>query len=518
MNPPQMEYGSRYTDDCTLRISIKERSSGGIVASKSITGVSLRDNKTQFETEIEIPSPVAWSPENPFLYVGEIVIECKGVVSDNYSDAFGIRDFRVNGRFFNLNGEKYYLRGSNITLQRFFEDPECGNLAWDREWVKQLLIDNPKSIHWNALRICVGIVPDFWYDLCDEYGIVLQNEWFYWQKHGWNEQIRKEYTDWIWSDGNHPSIVIWDAINENWDTYIGNDLISELKRLDPTRVWDAGYMTSGTQDEIDEPHTYRALTLMNSDELNKYFAEHPYNIGKLDNWDGYRQVLDAGVPQLVNEYGWIWLWRDGRPSKLTVNNYNYYVGNDATPDQRRELQAYWLQMETEWLRSERGIAGVLAFCTLTNNYGFTGDWFINRIKDLEIGPTYKWFKHCFSPEAVFIDLVDSRYVKHIAPYSPGQQIPVNMVGINDLSSTSCGKLVVNCYDENGKVMFSQEKDIEIPAFGKLNIPVIIEAPQTPGGYLITAEYSPFGKADVYISRRFVKVGDADSYSYFEIQP
>ena len=56
------------------------------------------------------------------------------------------------------------------------------------------------------------------------------------------------------------SIVIWDAINENWDSYIGNTLIPELKELDPTRIWDAGYMTSdqmGTNDEMDEPHPYR---------------------------------------------------------------------------------------------------------------------------------------------------------------------------------------------------------------------------------------------------------------------
>ena len=33
--------------------------------------------------------------------------------------------------------------------------------------------------------------PDFWYDLCDEYGIVLQNEWLYWQNHGWDEQVPK---------------------------------------------------------------------------------------------------------------------------------------------------------------------------------------------------------------------------------------------------------------------------------------------------------------------------------------
>ena len=141
----------------------------------------------------------------------------------------------------------------------------------------------------------------------------------------------------------------------------------------------------GTNDEMDEPHPYRALTLMHSSELNDYFKNNPYNLGALhENWVGFSSILDAGVPQLVNEYGWIWLWRDGRPSKLTLNNYNYYLGENATPEQCRELQAYWLELETEWLRSERSVGGILAFCHLTNNYGLQeiGSSMISRIWSL----------------------------------------------------------------------------------------------------------------------------------------
>ena len=65
-----------------------------------------------------------------------------------------------------------------------------------------------------------------------------------------------------------------------------------------------------------------------------------------------KMIREAGVPQLVNEYGWIWLWRNGQPSKLTVDIYNYYLGPNSTAEQNREFQAYLLQLETEWLRSE----------------------------------------------------------------------------------------------------------------------------------------------------------------------
>lgn len=519
--PPQMLYGDKMKDSCKIEFCVKEKTTGRIVGKKMIEGEAKRDNRTYFETSISLDNPKAWTPDSPFLYEGEVSVYDQDELVDRYSVNFGMRDFFLKGKFFTLNGDKFYLRGSNITLQRFFEDPDCQALAWDREWVKKLMVDLPKSIGWNAMRICVGIVPDFWYDLCDEYGIVLQNEWLYWQNHGWDEQVRKEYTNWVWSDGNHPSIVIWDAINENWDNYIGNTLIPELKELDPTRIWDAGYMTSdqmGTNDEMDEPHPYRALTLMHSSELNDYFKNNPYNLGALhENWVGFSSILDAGVPQLVNEYGWIWLWRDGRPSKLTLNNYNYYLGENATPEQCRELQAYWLELETEWLRSERSVGGILAFCHLTNNYGFTGDWFINDIKDLEPSPAFRWFKHCFAPSAVFIDLADRRYTKHLEPLKPGSDLVFNLVGVNDLNKESSGKILLKLLDEKGTIISTQEESIVIEPFGKRLQPCLLKLPSKSGGYLLIAEYHEKGRAKPVLSRRYLKVGDAVTSfkDYFE---
>ncbi len=519
--PPQMLYGDKMKDSCKIEFCVKEKTTGRIVGKKMIEGEAKRDNRTYFETSISLDNPKAWTPDSPFLYEGEVSVYDQDELVDRYSVNFGMRDFSRKGKFFTLNGDKFYLRGSNITLQRFFEDPDCQALAWDREWVKKLMVDLPKSIDWNAMRICVGIVPDFWYDLCDEYGIVLQNEWLYWQNHGWDEQVRKEYTNWVWSDGNHPSIVIWDAINENWDSYIGNTLIPELKELDPTRIWDAGYMTSdqmGTNDEMDEPHPYRALTLMHSSELNDYFKNNPYNLGALhENWVGFSSILDAGVPQLVNEYGWIWLWRDGRPSKLTLNNYNYYLGENATPEQCRELQAYWLELETEWLRSERSVGGILAFCHLTNNYGFTGDWFINDIKDLEPSPAFRWFKHCFAPSAVFIDLADRRYTKHLEPLKPGSDLVFNLVGVNDLNKESSGKVLMKLLDEKGTIISTQEESIVIEPFGKRLQPCLLKLPSKVGGYLLIAEYHEKGASKPVLSRRYLKVGDAVTSfkDYFE---
>ena len=519
--PPQMRNSIKMFHPCKLEIRIKEKKSGKMVAKKIVDLTITRNNDTFFETILPVENPKAWSPEAPFLYEGEIEVIDKGKLSDLFVTSFGIRDFTREGRFFALNGEKYYLRGSNITLHRFFEDPDCSNLAWNKEWVKKMLIDIPKSVNWNAMRICVGIVPDFWNDLCDEYGIVLQNEWMYWQNNGKEDQIRKEYSNWVWSDGNHPSIVIWDAINENKNTFIGNVLIPELKKLDPTRIWDAGYMTGADMtgfDEMDEPHPYR--TMHPRGKIPETFLKKPYTLGDLNVWDPrHKEALDAGVPQLVNEYGWMWLWRDGTPSKLSFLNFDYYLGPRATSEERWNFQAYWLQLETELLRTERSMAGILSFCLLTNNYGFTGDWFMNNIKDLEISPTLKWHKHSFAPQAVFINLPDQRYNKHIPVSIPGSNLLFTLIGINDYKELASGKVHLKLFDNKGKIIRELKQSIEIPSFGKREIPCMIQLPAQKGGYLLVAEFYRENKKEPTISRRYLKIGDASTmYSFFEIQP
>ena len=522
--PPQLVEIDPKEDPCRVEFTIREKKSGRTVATQTVEGPVIRDNKTYFEVNMPVQDPVAWSPENPFLYEGLTRIYHQDQLTDAYAVNFGMRDFKAKGRIFTLNGEKYYLRGSNITLQRFFEDPDCGNLAWDKEWVKKMLIDIPKSLDWNAMRICVGIVPSFWYDLCDEYGILLQNEWLYWQVHGWDHQLRQEYTNWVWSDGNHPSIIIWDAINENWNPYVGNVLIPELKQLDPTRIRDAGWMSAedmGKNKEMDEPHPYRMASYETLDSLQmaRMFRNRPYNLGSLSAGVGSR-ILDAGVPQLVNEYGWIFLWRNGSPSKISINNYNYYLGRNASPEDCRNMQAYWLQLETEWLRAERSIAGVLSFCYLANNYAYTGDWFINNIKDLEPSPTLKWFKHCFAPEAVFIDVTDGRYTKHIPPQQPGSNFIFNLVGINDLNKISQGKITVKLLDATGQAVIQNQSEIRIDSYGKLLIPTLLKLPEVAGGYVIVAEYFPEGRTHPVISRRYIKIGNPQNerYVFFEMKP
>lgn len=226
-------FGFAEKDSVTASLFIKEKSTEKQVA-HMVEEIAVRGDAIEpFEMEVDIKKPHAWNLNDPFLYTAELQLINDDKVSDSYTRQFGMRDFERRGKYFYLNDKKIMLRGANIGLHRFFSDPDVERLPWNKEWVKKLLIDIPKKLQWNAMRNTIGLLRDFWYDMADENGLLLQNEWEYWQAHGWYEPQRKEYTDWVWSDGSHPSIVIWDAMNEFKDSFVGNELIPELKKLDP---------------------------------------------------------------------------------------------------------------------------------------------------------------------------------------------------------------------------------------------------------------------------------------------
>ena len=516
--PAQQRYGDPMVDSCRVYITIIEKENKKQKGDTFVTEVDLvRDNITTVEFDIPVKDAHLWTPDDPFLYQARIELyDLEGTCVDDVKESFGMRYFHRQGKYFTLNGERIYLRGTNVTLHRFFEDPDCRRLPWDRDWVTRLLAHYPKQLNWNAMRVCVGIAPDFWYDIADSVGLMLQNEWLYWQDHGWDEQIRREYTNWVWSDGNHPSIVIWDAINENWNEYVGNELIPELKQLDPTRIWDAGYMTSTEMglDEMDEPHPYMQPGWRT--DFSEYIKENPYPLGDLFWWpERWHQQFSSSAAQLVNEYGWMWLWRDGSPSHLTRAVYPHYLGETADAEERWQLQAYWLQCQTEWLRVNRQLAGILAFCYLSDNLGFTGDWWVGDVADLKPSPALHWFKHCFAPTGVYLDVRDQRYLKIERPYDPGSILSFTLVGVTDELQNVTGTVDVQLVDARGRRVESQLHEITLPAFENLYHPVCMTLPEETGGYLLIAKFVPKGDAQSVISRRYIKVGESDDYSYYE---
>jgi beta-galactosidase len=356
--------------------------------------INLMGEDTILSTHtIDVKELRLWSPSNPNLYVLETRIG-----EDMLSTRFGMRDFRFDTRTKQayLNGKPYYLRGSNITLHRFFDDDQCGDKPWDKEWVRKLLVEWPKEFNWNSFRFCIGPVPDFWLDIADEAGLIIQNEFFIWPYHQyWDTvEIKKQVVEWMEDNWNHPSVAWWDICNET-DTEALRSIIRQVRHLDLSdRAWDNGYgLPVGEHDPVEDHH---------------------YNI----SWDGwkfneYDQKVAAKTTNsphptahapVLNEYGWLWLTRNGDPTLLTKRVYDS-IAEGYSNEERIELAAYLLGMETEYFRAHRNYAGVLHFTFLTGNFKnvITGDLF-SDIGSLAIHEPYlEYLTEAFKPLGVYLN-------------------------------------------------------------------------------------------------------------------
>jgi beta-galactosidase len=181
------------------------------------------------------------------------------------------------------------------------------------------------------------------------------------------------------------------------------------------------------------------------------------------------------------------------------------------------MQAYWLACETEWIRGERTMAGVLSFCHLTNNYGYTGDWYINNIRDLEPGISLKWYKHAFAPAAVFIDLADQRYFPN-GNYAPNENLVFNLAGINDLNNDIEGTVTLKLLGPEGKVLLERKQNVVLKAYSRINIPSFINLPEQEGGYLILSEFRKNGSNEDVMSRRYIRIGSEKTILFPHVSP
>src|ERR1019366_960227 len=233
--------GSKTTTQ--LRFKVREARSGRL-AGEGLSEPIMLDGNAEQTVEVRLPIRHCrlWSPEDPFLYELET-----STGADTLGTRFGMREFRLDhetGRAM-LNGRPYFLRGSNVTLYRFFEDPQCADRPWREDWVRRLHRAF-KGMHWNALRYCIGFPPESWYRIADEEGMLIQDEFPIWQGNQWPAQLKsdeliKEYAEWMQERWNHPCVVLWDAQNESVTVETGK-AIQAVRGLDlSNRPWDNGY-------------------------------------------------------------------------------------------------------------------------------------------------------------------------------------------------------------------------------------------------------------------------------------
>ncbi len=450
---------------------------------------------------IAIPAPTLWSPETPFLYVVETATG-----GDSARTRFGMREFHFDpatGKAY-LNGKICYLRGSSITLHRFFEDSQSGNSPWNDDWVRQLLDEIPKQLHWNAFRFCIGPVPERWFEIADEAGLLIQNEFFMWNnrpskdyfRHWDKDELLRQYTDWVRDNWNHASLVIWDTCNETHDPVFGDVIIPTVRKLDlSNRPWENGYNLPVQPGDPVEDHPYLFIRTGTRDDAR-------FDMAELEKMDGRRRRGDQ-YPAIINEYDWLWLRRDGTPTVATEKLYPKYLGPHATAEDRFALNAYWLGGLTEFWRAHRHHAGVMHYGYLIYDqpFGYTCDHFIDIAK-LKLDPHFADFMaEASKPLGVYINFWQPKL-------PAGAKRQYEVILINDRHRAVGGRLVLTLETMDGEVVARAERAFSLEPVGQQRISLALAVPTgIKGKHLLRATAVPrddWPEAPT-VSRRWVEM-------------
>ncbi len=149
---------------------------------------------------------------DPYLYtVKGTLVDESGNVLDEVTQKIGFRFFKVDPkRGFFLNGKKYPLRG----VARHQDRPHVGNAITKKDMEEDMAL--LKDIGATTVRLSHYQHDQYFYDLCDENGLVVWAEIPYISKYlkDGNDNAKSQLGELIHQCYNHPSIVCWGISNE----------------------------------------------------------------------------------------------------------------------------------------------------------------------------------------------------------------------------------------------------------------------------------------------------------------
>ena len=124
-------------------------------------------------------------------------------------------------------------------------------------------------------------------------------------------------------------MAIWDATNESWLPQFTSTIIPAVRNLDlSNRPWENSYNSPAGADDPVEDHQYLFYETAMGDAPAKG-GQRPFQMTDLESMMGPApsgSTSKTGHAMILNEYGWLWLNRDGTPTLLTQKLYPRLLG------------------------------------------------------------------------------------------------------------------------------------------------------------------------------------------------
>lgn len=302
-------------------VNVKTYVTGGGEVRVTVNG----ETKTGTEVDFIVDNPHLWNGvADPYLYnaVAELIVD--GKVVDRVESRFGIRSFKVDPqKGFILNGKPYPLRG----VSRHQDRPGIGNALLPEHHREDIELICEMGA--NTIRLAHYQHAQYFYDLCDEKGLIVWAEIPYISSHLEKgvENTKTQMTELIAQNYNHPCIVTWGLSNEITMSGASPAVVENHKMLN-----DLVHSMDKTR-----PTTEAVVTMCSMD--NEYV--HISDIVSYNHYFGW-------YGGNVNMYGpWFDKFHEKYPDKaIGISEYgcealNWHATDIAQGDYTEEYQAYY---------------------------------------------------------------------------------------------------------------------------------------------------------------------------------
>ena len=261
---------------------------------------------------------------DPYLYTAKAELVRGGEVIDDVSARFGVRSFRVdpeNG--FILNGEEYPLRG----VSRHQDRLGVGNALLPEHHEEDIALI--MEVGATTIRLAHYQHDQYFYDLCDENGLVIWAEIPYISKHmpTGRENTISQMKELVTQNYNHPSIVVWGLSNEITISGSTPDLLENHKilndmvhEMDKTRLTTIAAVSMA---KVDDPYIHISDLVSYNHYFGWYGGETSMNGPWFDNF----HAKYPNTPIGCSEYGCEALnWHSSKPFQgdYTEEYQSYY--------------------------------------------------------------------------------------------------------------------------------------------------------------------------------------------------
>jgi len=285
----------------------------------------LKTETTDTKVVFDIENVHLWhGRKDPYLYCCEVEIVENGEVIDNVCNRFGCRTFKIdpdNG--FILNGEEYPLRGVSRHQDRW----GFGNALLPEHHKEDM--DLICEVGATTIRLAHYQHDQYFYDLCDERGMVIWAEIPYISKHmpTGRENTISQMKELVIQNYNHPSIVVWGLSNEisiggsDEDLLENHRILNDLVHdMDKTRLTT---IAAVSMCKMDDPY----LLIPDVVSYNHYFGWYGGDTTMNGPWFDKFHAMHPTIPIGCSEYG--------------CEALNWHTSDPKQGDYTEEYQAYY---------------------------------------------------------------------------------------------------------------------------------------------------------------------------------